>query len=116
MLGVGAGKRVRFYLSETDRWHGQPLYLAILDRLRADGCAGATVFRGIAGFGVHARIHTISIEVLSADLPLVLEWIDSAEQVERVLPAITSMVGQGMITVDETAVVHLQHRSTPPAT
>jgi len=107
---VGVGKRVRMYVGEADLWHGRPLYLAIIETLRAEGCAGATAFRGIAGFGAHSRIHAATIEVLSADLPIVVEWIDAPDRVERVLPKITPMVSQGMITVEDVFITYYQHR------
>jgi PII-like signaling protein len=75
-------RRVRIYLNEQDHWHGRPLSLAILDTLRKHDASGATVLRGIAGFGVHHKIRTVSIELLSTNLPLVVEWIDRPELVE----------------------------------
>jgi PII-like signaling protein len=107
---VGIGKRVRAYVGEGDLWHGKPLYLAILEMLRAEGCAGATATRGVGGFGAHSRIHTATILRLSEDLPIVVEWIDTLERIERVLPQLTSMVAEGLITVDEVEIVHYQHR------
>jgi CBS domain-containing protein len=106
---VGAGKRVKIYIGESDHWEGQPLYLALLQLLRAEGCAGATVHRGIAGFGAHSRIHTATLVRLSEDLPIVVEWIDTPDRVERVLPKVTPMITQGIITVDDTWIAH--HRN-----
>jgi CBS domain-containing protein len=93
-------RRVRIYLNEQDHWHGRPLSLAILDTLRKHDASGATVFRGIAGFGVHHKIRTVSIELLSTNLPLVVEWIDRPELVEQLLPTIRAMVPEGLITVE----------------
>ncbi len=107
---VGVGKRVRIYIGESDQRQGRPLYLAVLETLRSEGCAGATVMRGIAGFGANSRIHTATILRLSEDLPIVIEWIDSPERVERVLPQVEGMVTSGLITVDDVQVVHYQHR------
>jgi CBS domain-containing protein len=107
---VGAGKRVRIYVGESDQWRAGPLYLAVLERLRAEGCAGATVIRGTAGFGANSRIHTATILRLSEDLPIVIEWVDAPDRVERVLPAIKEMVKSGLITVDDVQIVHYQHR------
>lgn len=90
--------RIRIYLNEQDHWHGRPLSLALLDYLRKHDALGATVFRGTAGFGVHLKIHTVSIELLSMNLPLVLEWIDRPERVEHLLPGIRAMVPSGLIT------------------
>lgn len=91
-------RRVRIYLNEQDHWHGQPLSHAILDELRKHEAMGATLFRGIAGFGVHRTIRTVSIEVLSTNLPLVVEWIDRPERVEQLLPTIRTMIPEGLIT------------------
>lgn len=107
----GLGKRVRIYLGESDHWGGEPLYLALLQLLRAEGAAGATVLRGIAGYGAHSCIHTATILRLSEDLPIVVEWVDEPARVERLLPRVTSMVAEGLITVDEVQVVLYQHRA-----
>ncbi len=98
-------RRVRIYLNEQDHWHGRPLSQAILDELRKHEALGATIFRGIAGFGVHHTIHTVSIELLSTNLPLVIEWIDRPERVEQLLPTIRTMVPEGLITVEPVGLV-----------
>ncbi len=107
---VGVGKRVRIYIGESDTWHGRPLFLVILETLRAEGCAGATVLRGIASFGASSRIHTATILRLSEDLPVVTDWVDTPERIERVLPRVTALVESGLITVEDVQVVHYQHR------
>ncbi len=101
----GKAYRVSVYVGEDNRFRGQPLYSALLDLLRRERAAGATVTRGTAGFGAHSRIHTASIVDLSADLPLRLEWVDTLEQVERLLPKIQAMVGDGLITIEEVQVI-----------
>lgn len=103
---VGPGKRVRIYIGESDQFGNRPLFMAILEKLRAEGCAGATVLRGIAGFGAHSRIHTATILRLSEDLPVVVEWIDSNEHMDRLLPTIVEMVPEGLVTVDDVHVIH----------
>ncbi|HLH73406.1 MAG TPA: DUF190 domain-containing protein [Chloroflexota bacterium] len=108
---LGTGKRVRIYLGESDHWGTQPLFLAILDTLRSEGCAGATAVRGIAGFGAHSLIHTATIVRLAEDLPIVIEWIDTPERVDRVLPKVRAMMSSGMITIDDVGIVYYQHRS-----
>ena len=100
------GRRVRIYFGESDLYEGKPLYSALLDFLRAEGAAGATVTRGIAGFGAQSRIHTASIVDLSSDLPLLLEWIDSAEQVEALMPKIGEMLDGGLVTIESIDVMH----------
>src|SRR5204862_4992110 len=108
------GRRVQVFVGEGDHLGHRPRYLAIVEHLRREGAAGATVTRGIAGFGVHSRLHTASILDLSADLPIVVTWIDRPDEVERLLPGVLELAGSGSVTVDEVAVVgdagdHLHH-------
>ena len=105
----GPGKLVRIYVGESDRWHGQALYNAIVMRARQEGLAGATVTRGIEGFGANSRIHTASILQLSEDLPIKIEIIDVAERIERFLPLLDEMVTEGMITVQDCEIVKYVH-------
>jgi CBS domain-containing protein len=98
------GKRITIFLGESDQWHHRPLYMAILEHLKTAGCAGATVTRGIAGFGAQSQIKTANILTLSVDLPVVITAIDAAEKIERVLPAVSAMLGAGLIVVDETEI------------
>jgi CBS domain-containing protein len=108
---VGPGKRVRFYVGETDHWRDQPLYLAILEALRAEGCAGATATRALAGFGGGGVIHTATLLDVSENLPIVVEWVDSPERIERVLPKILPLLASGLVTVDDTTIAYQRHRS-----
>lgn len=101
----GQATRVTIYIGESDLYGGKTLYMAILEFLRKEGTAGATVTRGLAGFGAHSRIHTATIETLSVDLPMRLEWIDLPERVERLLPAVRRMVNDGLIVVEQVNVV-----------
>ncbi len=101
----GEGKLLRIFVGESDRWHGKPLYQAIVERVRKEGLAGATVIRGIEGFGADSRLHTARILRLSEDLPIVVEIVDSAEQIERILPVLDEMVGEGMVTVERVEVI-----------
>ncbi len=96
----GKAWRVTIYIGESDRYQGKPLYMALLQFLKKEGAAGATVMRGLAGFGAHSRIHTATILDLSADLPVRIEWIDQPETVERLLPQVRRMVDDGLITVE----------------
>jgi CBS domain-containing protein len=106
----GLGKRVTIYIGETDQWHHQPAFMAILEFLRREGCAGATVERGLAGFGANSRIRTATLLDLSADLPVVVTWVDRPDRVERLLPRLAEMVPAGLITVED---VHVyQYSST----
>jgi uncharacterized protein len=101
----GEGKLLRIFVGESDHWHGKPLYQAIVERVRQEGLAGATVIRGIEGFGADSRLHTARILRLSEDLPVVVEIVDSAEQIERILPILDEMVGEGMVTVERVEVI-----------
>lgn len=107
-------QRLRIYIGESDRWRGKPLESALLETLRAEGMAGTTVFRGVAGFGAHSRIHTTSIEVLSIDLPVVIEAVDVPEKIGSVLEIIYPMVREGLITLEDVQIVKYTHRYLNP--
>jgi PII-like signaling protein len=105
MRTSGEGKLLRIFVGETDSWHGRPLYQAIVERVRQEGIAGATVLRGIEGFGAASRVHTARILRLSEDLPVVIEIVDTAEQIERILPILDEMVVEGLVTMERVEVV-----------
>jgi PII-like signaling protein len=105
---AGSGIRVRAYFGERDRHGHDPLWRALLHVLRREGASGATVTRGVAGYGAHSTIHTASIVDLSSDLPLVLEWVDTDSQVARLLPRIEAMLQGGLITTDPVTIVRYQ--------
>jgi PII-like signaling protein len=109
----GEGKLLRVFVGESDRWHGKPLYQAIVERVRAEGLAGATVLRGIEGFGADSRLHTARILRLSEDLPVVIEIVDSAEQIDRILPLLDEMVGEGMVTLERVEVIAYRGSRAP---
>lgn len=109
----GEGKLLRIFIGESDRWHGRPLYQAIVERVRQEGLAGATVIRGIEGFGADSRLHTARILRLSEDLPVLIEIVDSAEQIDRILPVLDEMVGEGMVTVERVEVI--AYRGSAPS-
>jgi PII-like signaling protein len=104
----GRGTHVRAYFGERDHHRDKPLWSALLEFLRANGAAGATVTRGIAGYGAHSKIHSASIVDLSSDLPLVLEWIDAEERVETLLPGLEEMLQGGLITTDPVTIIRYQ--------
>ena len=87
------------YIGEADKWQGRPLYAAIVELLKAHGLAGATVTRGVAGFGAHSRIHTAAILRLAEDLPLVIQVVDTPEKIERAVELVSPMVSEGLVTV-----------------
>jgi PII-like signaling protein len=101
----GTGLLVRIYIGESDQWHGKPLYQAIVERLRERGLAGATVLRGIEGFGAKAHLHTTRILRLSEDLPVLIEVVDQEDRVRAVLPELDGMVGDGLITLERVEVI-----------
>lgn len=103
---------VRIYIGESDRFEGKPLFEAIVMLLRERGLAGATVIRGIEGFGRNARLHTTRILRLSEDLPILIEVVDEEEKIRAVLPELDAMVGEGLITLERVEVI--VYRSLPP--
>ena len=107
-------QRLRIYIDESDRWRGTALDSVLLETLRARGMAGATVFRGISGFGAHSRIHTTKIEVLSFDLPVVIEVVDTPEKIDAILDVIYPMVREGLMTVEDVQIVKYTHRFLNP--
>lgn len=106
---TGQGRELRIYVGESDRYKGKPLYMAIVEMLKREGLAGATVMRGLVGFGANSRIHTWSIERLSEDLPLVVVAVDSQEYIDKVLPRLNEMVTEGLITVHDVEVIKYTH-------
>jgi CBS domain-containing protein len=107
-------QRLVIYIGESDHWRGRALYAALLDALKSHGLAGATVTRGVAGFGAHSRIHTASIVRLSEDLPLRVEVIDSPDKIARALEFVAPMVTEGLITLEEVQVLKYTHRYLNP--
>ena len=101
----GEGKLLRLFIGESDTWHGKALYHAIVERVRQEGLAGATVLRGIEGFGADSHLHTSRILRLSEDLPVVIEIVDTPEQIDRVVPILDEMVGEGMLTLERVQIV-----------
>jgi PII-like signaling protein len=96
---------VRIFIGENDKWHHKPLATALVERLRREGFAGATVLRGVAGFGARSVLHSAHLLRLSEDLPLVIEVVESEEHVERLLPVLDEMVGEGLVTLEKVRVI-----------
>jgi PII-like signaling protein len=105
MIKAGPAKKVSIYVGEDHQYHGQSVYSAILDFLFYRGISGATVVRGIAGFGADHHIHTTRIERLTENLPIKIEFIESLEKVEELLPKLHEMTGTGLIEIQDTTVV-----------
>jgi PII-like signaling protein len=102
---TGNAKRLRIYIGEKDRYKGKALFQAIVERAKALDMAGATVFRGLMGYGANSRIHTAKIVELSSDLPILVEVIDSEEYIAKLMPYLDEMVQEGLVTIDDIEVI-----------
>jgi PII-like signaling protein len=109
------GERVlmRIHIGERDKWKGKPLYEAIVELLRSRQYAGATVMRAIMGFGANAHLRTDRVELLSLDMPIVVEVIETAEKIEAILPEIDAMITGGLITLERAKVI-MYRADVPP--
>jgi len=99
------GKLLRIFIGESDKWQGKPLYQEIVKLAREKGMAGATVVRGVMGFGCKSHMHTTKLLRLSEDLPIIIEIVDSAEKIDAFIPHLDDMVKEGLITVEPASVV-----------
>src|SRR6202142_3215289 len=106
---------LRIFIGESDRWHHQPLYEALVLKAREMHLAGATVLRGPMGFGKASRLHTAKILRLSMDLPLVIEIVDAEEKINAFLPVLDEMVGGGLVTVEKVRVIDYRAPKDAPA-
>lgn len=100
---------LRIFVGESDHYEGRPLYEAIVTTARKQGMAGATVLRGVLGFGANSRIHTSKILRLSEDLPVVIEIVDTEEKINALLPRLDGMIGEGLITLEKIRVIFYRH-------
>lgn len=100
------GYLLRIFVGESDRLGHHPLYEAIVLKARAQGLAGATVLRGVMGFGKNSVLHTAKILRLSEDLPMVVEIVDSLEKIENFIPQLDEMISDGLVTLEEIRVIH----------
>ena len=101
--------RLRIYVGERDKYRGKPLYLYLLHFFKSQGVKGATVYRGIAGYGSHSLIHTADILRLSEDLPVVIEVVDEEDVIRSVLPEVKRVVSEGLITLEPVEVIYYGH-------
>ena len=106
---------LRIFIGESDRWEHKPLYEAIVLKAREMHLGGATVLRGMMGFGKSSRLHTAKILRLSMDLPMVIEIVDSQEKIDGFVPVLMSMVGGGLVTQEAVHVLHYGAASDSPA-
>ena len=102
---------LRIFIGESDHWHGKPLHLALVEKAREQGLAGATVLRGIEGFGARSVIHATRFLELSTDLPIIVEIADSEEKVTAFLDSVSEMVQDGLATLERVRVVFYRHGS-----
>lgn len=105
----------RIYIGESDTWQGRPLYEAVVHLLRERGVAGATVLRGIEGFGARSHLHTTRILALSQDLPILIEIVDEEARLRAVLPELDTMIGDGLVTLEPVEVIAYRATAEPPS-
>ncbi len=111
----GKAKMVRIYVGEDDQWHGKPLYHAIVESLRSHDIAGATVYRGILGYGAHRRFHSDRKMTLSRDAPIMISVVDTEEKIRSYLPLLDEMVQEGLVVLSDVDVIKYTHRLNPVA-
>ena len=107
------GKLLRIFVGEDDKHQGVALYEWIVRRAREQGLAGATVLRGLEGFGAHSRLHTAKILRLSTGLPIVIEIVDTEDKIEAFLPTIDDAIGEGLATLEKVEVRFYRSRQSP---
>jgi PII-like signaling protein len=103
------GTLLRIFIGETDRHHGKALYEAIVLKARELNLAGASVFRGIMGFGADSRMHTMKVLRLSEDMPVVIEIVDTEEKIKTILPFLDETVKEGLVTMEKVRVIMYRH-------
>jgi hypothetical protein len=106
----GKATMLRIHFGEDDKWHGKPLYRAIVEKCRELDLAGATVFRGIEGYGGSTLIHRSHLISFSSDAPIMVSVIDSVEKIRLLLPFLDEMVGEGLIAKSEVEVIKYVHQ------
>ncbi|WP_328673839.1 DUF190 domain-containing protein [Streptomyces sp. NBC_00322] len=107
---TGTALRVTIFIGESDLWHHKPVYTEIVHRAHKAGLAGASVFRGIEGFGASSLIHTVRLLSLSEDLPVAIVIVDDEERIRAFLPQLDELVTEGLVILDECEVIHYAGR------
>jgi len=107
---IGEQVLMRIFLGENDKYGHIPLFEALVEFFKREGFAGATVLRGVSGFGAHSVYHTDKLLRLSQDLPIVVEVVDSKEKIDNIMPRIDEMMNGGMITLEKATVIHYSHK------
>ena len=102
---------MRIHIGESDRWAHKPLYEAIVELFRRERFSGVTVLRGVGGYGSTSRYHSDKVLRLSQDLPIVIELVEDADRIERILPKLDEMIGGGLVTLEKVRVI--LYRSSP---
>jgi uncharacterized protein len=105
------GQLLRIFIGESDKWEGKPLYEALIFKAREMGLAGATMLRGLMGYGAASRVHTAKILRLSEDLPVIVEIVDSPERIASFLPTIDEMVQEGLVTLERVQIILYRHNT-----
>jgi PII-like signaling protein len=106
---------MRVFIGESDKYEGKPLYEALVELFRSRGLAGATVLRGVAGFGASARVHTEKVLRLSFDLPIVIEIVETEAAIDSVLPDLDRMIGGGLVTLERARVIMYRPANVRPS-
>jgi uncharacterized protein len=106
----GKAKMLRIHFGEDDQWHGRPLYRAIVERCRQLDIAGATVYRGIEGYGASTMIRKSHMLRFSPDAPILVQIIDTEENIQRLIPALDEMVAEGLIAMSDVEVIKYVHQ------
>jgi PII-like signaling protein len=106
----GKAKMLRIHFGEDDKWKGQPLYQAIVERCRQLGIAGATVLRGIEGYGASTMIRRRHMLSFSSDAPILVQIVDTAENIQRLLPSLDEMTFDGLIAISDVEVIKYVHQ------
>jgi uncharacterized protein len=105
------GQLLRIFIGESDKWEGKPLYEALVLKAREMGLAGATMLRGLMGYGAASRVHTAKILRLSEDLPIIVELVDSQEKIASFLPVIDEMIQEGLVTLERVQIILYRHNT-----
>ncbi len=112
---AGKAKMLRIYFGEDDKWKGQPLYKAIVEKCRTLDVAGATVFRGIEGYGASTLIRRPHLLSFSHDAPVMVSVVDTEEKIQQLLPALDEMVVEGLIAMSNVEVIKYMHEAAAAA-
>ena len=110
----GPARRLTIFVGETDQWHHKPVYTEIVHRAHAAGLAGASVLRGIEGYGASQHVHTTRILSLSEDLPVAVIIVDTAERIQAFLPQLDELITEGLVIIDDVEVITYAGRSPDP--